>query len=216
MTHLRRIAMPRSFPLKRKGRQKYVVASIGNDRTIPLLLILRDICKVVTTRREARIILRGGDVFVNCKKTCNDKLSINLFDTVSIPRLNKHYRVIFDNNKFALKEISEKESGTRICKIINKKVISKDKVQLNLDNGYNIISDLKAAVNDSIIFDFKTRKILKHLPLKEKVNVEVVGGSHTGLKGIVNEIKENKVELKTEDKKLQIPVKNILVVENEK
>lgn len=215
MTHLKRIAMPKSFPLRRKGREKFIVSSIGNAREVPLLLILRDICKVAKTRKEAKTLLNAGEILANGKKVSDERLSMHLFDTLSIKKLAKHYRIILKNNKFSIQEISEKESHTRTCKIINKKILSKGKVQLNLDNGYNIISDLKAAANDSVILDFQTGKITRHLPLREKMHVEIIGGSHTGVKGIINRIEGSKAEIKIKEGIITIPIKNILVVENE-
>jgi small subunit ribosomal protein S4e len=216
MTHLRRIAMPKSFPLKRKGREKYVIAQIGNAKTIPLLIVLRDILKIAKTRREARALLKAGEILVNNRKTDDERISVHLFDSVTITRLQKFFRVILKNNKFSLGEISEKESFTRICKIVSKKILSGGKVQINLDNGYNLPSDLKAAVNDSVIFDFKANKIIKHLPLKEKASVEVIGGSHIGTKGILNKMEGRTAEIKADNSVIKIPLANVLVVENEK
>ena len=102
MTHLRRIAMPKSFPLKRKGREKYVISQIGNAKTIPLLLIVRDILELAKTRREARTLLKAGEILVNNKKTNNERISVYLFDTITITRLHKFYRVILKKNKFSL------------------------------------------------------------------------------------------------------------------
>lgn len=216
MTHLRRIAMPKSFPLNRKGREKYVIAQIGNAKTIPLLLILRDILKIAKTRKEARALLKAGEILVNNKKTVDERISVHLFDTVTIIGLQKFFRVILKNNKFSLVEINEKESLIRVCKIVSKKILSGGKVQINLDNGYNLLSDLKAAVNDSVIFDFKENKIIKHLPLKEKASVEVIGGSHIGTKGILNKMEGRTAEIKTDNSVIKIPLANVLVVENEK
>ena len=200
MTHLRRIAMPKSFPLKRKGREKYVIAQIGNAKT----------------RKEARALLKAGEILVNDRKTNAERISVHLFDTVTIIGLQKFFRVIFKNNKFSMVEINEKESLTRVCKIVSKKILSGGKVQINLDNGYNLMSDLKAAVNDSVIFDFKANKIIKHLPLKEKANVEVIGGSHIGTKGILNKMEGRTAEIKADNSVIKIPLANVLVVENEK
>lgn len=216
MTHLKRIAMPKSFPVRRKGREKFIVSSIGNAREIPLLIMLRDICKLAKTRKEAKTLLRAGEILVNGKKISDEKFSMHLFDTLTIRKLAKHYRVILKNNKFSIEEISEKEVSARICKIIGKKLISKGKIQLNLDNGYNIISDMKASLNDSVLFDFKTNKIAKHLPFKERAHVEVIGGSHIGVKGVINKIEGRKIEIKTKEGIITIPIKNTLAVEDGK
>lgn len=216
MTHIRRIAMPKSFPLKRKGREKYVIAQIGNAKTIPLLLVVRDILNLAKTRREAKILLKAGEILVNNKKIDNEKTSVHLFDTIAISKLQKFYRVILKKNKFSFREISEKESLIRVCKIVSKKILSGGKVQINLDNGYNVLSDLRAAVNDSAIFDFKANKIIKHLPLKEKVNVEIIGGSHVGATGILNKIEGRTAEIKAGNGVIRIPLENVLAIENEK
>lgn len=216
MTHLKRIAMPKSFPVRRKGREKFIVSSIGNAGTIPLLLILRDVCKLAKTRKEAKILLRAGDILVNGKKADNEKLVLHLFDRVTVSKLGKTYKVIIRNKKFCVEEADEKEALIRICKIIGKRLIPKGKVQFNLDNGYNIISDLKARVNDSVIFDFKTNKIVKHLPFKEGMHGEIIGGSHTGARGAIIKIEGRSVEIKTKEGIISVPIKNIRAVEDGK
>lgn len=213
MTHLRRIAMPRSFPIRRKGTEKYIVAAFASESVIPLLPVVRDILGIAKTRREVLILLRNSAIHINGKKTTNEKLGMHLFDTIALPALDKYYRMILKKGKFAVESISEKEASTRICKIINKTKVNKGKVQLNLDNGYNLLADLKAAVNDSVVLDFKTGKIARHLPLKEKASVLIIKGSHSGEQGAVIKIKGNNVEIKINKGNVTIPIKNILVTE---
>lgn len=216
MTHIRRIAMPKTFPIKRKGTEKYIITSVGNSKKIPVLLILRDILGIAKTKKEAKMLLRDEEIIVNGKRARDERLNLHLFETLRIPKTGKSYKIVMKNRKFAVEEISEKESGSRICKVIGKKLLRKGKIQINLDNGYNILSDINPKVNDSVIFDFKSGKITKHIPLKEKANVEVIAGSHAGFRGTAGRIEGKTAEVKKGSETIKVPAKNVLVIENEK
>jgi small subunit ribosomal protein S4e len=209
MSHMRRIAMNKAFPLAKKGREKYVITSLANSKSIPLLLVIRDLLGIAKTRKEALILLRNGEISVNGIKRSDLRFAVTLFDVVSTKKTSKSYRLVMKTKKFSLEE--GKFGTDRICKIIGKKINNKGKMQFNLDNGYNIISAIKANTNDSLIYDFASNKISKHIPLKEGSKVEIIGGKNIGKEAVVKKINGNKVVLSVENSTTEIPSKNILV-----
>ena len=54
--------------------------------------------------------------------------------------------------------------------------------------GFNVITNEKAKVGDSVILSFKENKIQKVIPIEKGKNVYVFAGKHIGNKGKVNEI----------------------------
>ena len=52
--HNTRSELPKNWPMPRKGTKYFIVANHENSKAIPLLMVLRDILKIVSTRREAR------------------------------------------------------------------------------------------------------------------------------------------------------------------
>lgn len=211
--------MPKTWPIARKGkRQRFIaVPSHGTSKGITILYILRDILKIAATRKEAKKILFQGDVKINNKIRKDDAFPVQVFDTISLEKGKQHYRLEIVNKKFQLKEISAKESEEKIVKIKNKTILVKNKVQMNLEDGTNMLTKEKFNVGDSIIINTKTNKVTKILPLKKGAKVEVVIGKHAGKKGElvgITELRRGKDYLiKLEDKsQVSLPYKTILVI----
>lgn len=210
--------MPRSWPLPRKGKKERYLAvpSHAKNKGISILFILRDLLGIVKTRKEARLMTLHGDVKVNNKTRHNENFPVQVFDTVNLEKAKKNYRLEIVNRKFALKEVSSKEAETKVVKISGKKVIAKNCVQMNLDDGQNIITKEKFSVGDSAIINTKENKLQEVLALKEGANIEIVAGKHAGergkLVGFENLVRGKNYIIKLEDRQVSLPFKTILVI----
>jgi len=214
--HLKRQKVPKRWPIKRKGTAYVVKPNFGMKNGIPILIILRDVLKIAQNRKEVKKALYAKNVLLNKVPIKNEKNSAFLFDVITLVPSNTNYRLIFnEHGKFDMEEIKETESNSKVFKIINKKALKGKKTQLNLKDGKNIISDIKCIVNDSVIVDFKKGNITKCIPLKEKSKAFVFAGNYSGLTGNITKIdvKRKMVELKTEDKTLNILIKQMIVLE---
>jgi small subunit ribosomal protein S4e len=219
MSHIKKNEMPKAWPLPRKGdKRKFIaVPSHSFSEGISLLFILRDVLKVVRTRKEARYITLNGLVKVNNKIRKDENFPVKVFDTISFEREKLNYRLEIVNKKFELKEISEKESDKKIAKIVGKKIVSKGKIQMNLSDGQNALTKDKFSVGDSVIINTKNNKIEKVLVLKEGANIEVVVGKHAGERGKLLRFEEitrgRNYVVKLNGGEVVLPYKSILVVE---
>lgn len=213
--HMKRQMMPTSWPIERKGKT-WVVKPISNiKKGIPILIILRDILKIAQNRKEVKRALHLKKIILNNKLVKDEKMNAVLFDVISIIPLKKYYKINFtEKGKFSLEEINEEESYFKISKVINKKVLRGKKIQLNLSDGRNILSDIKCKVNDSIIFNLKEKKIEKCLELKENSNAIILEGKHKGKKGkiVYVDLKNKKVTLNIKDDKKEITIKQLMVI----
>lgn len=216
MTHLKRQSIPKRWPISRKGT-KYVVRPHSDlERGIPILVILRDMLKVAQNRKEVKKALYEKKILLNSKIAKDDRNSAMLFDTISLVPSKKHYKLeLTDNGRFKLTEISEKESSYKTAKVVDKKVLKKKKVQLNLWDGKNYLSDLSCNVNDSVLVNLKDKKVEKCLPLKEKSKVVVFRGKHSGKQGTIRKLRpERKMASVVVDKNnINVLIKQIMVVE---
>ncbi|MEK6847865.1 MAG: 30S ribosomal protein S4e [Nanoarchaeota archaeon] len=215
--YLKRQEIPKSWPVHRKGT-KYVVRPSSNlESGIPLLLILRDMLKIVQNRKEAKRTIFLKQILINGKIPRDEKNSVLLFDTISLNPAKKNYRLdLSEKGKFELKEISEVEINKKTIKVVNKRVVKGKRIQLNLHDGRNLFSDIKCRVNDSVLINLKEKKIEKCLPLKENAEVVVFAGKHSGKRGRIKTINlEKKItELETNHKeKINVLIKQIIVVE---
>ena len=155
--------MPKSWPVSRKGRGKRFIAvpSHSIKKGISLLFLLRDFLKIAKTRKEARFMTLGGLVKVNNKVRKDENFPVQVFDTINLERAKLNYRLEIVNKKFSLKEISKKESLEKIVKISGKSFISGEVIQMNLDDGGNILTKEKFSVGDSVLLNTKESKIVK-------------------------------------------------------
>ena len=214
MAYLKRQKVPKNWPITRKGTTYVVLPRFSPGKGIPILVILRDVLRVAANRREAKRIIHEKKVLLNNKPVKDDKHNVLLLDSVSIVPAKKFYRLnLSEKGKFELEEIKADEAGKKISKIVNKKTLKGKKIQLNLSDGRNFLSDLKCSVNDSVLINLLEKKLEKCIPLKEKASVLVFEGKHAGEKGTVDKIKEKAAEIKTKDGKVDILIKQLMVVE---
>ncbi len=215
--HLKRQEVPKSWPVYRKGT-KYVVKPNSDLKFgVPLLIVLRDLLKIVQNRKEARRVIFLKQILLNNKVPRDEKNPVLLFDTLSLIPMKKNYRLdLSEKGKFELKEISDGELNKKAVKVANKKILKGKKVQLNLQDGRNILSDVKCGINDSVLINFKEKKVEKCLPLKENSKAVVFVGKHSGKRGNINNVdyKKKIVELETKDKeKINVLLKQIIIIE---
>ncbi len=216
MKHLKRQKVPKSWPIPRKGTTFVVKPRENLNKGIPILIILRDILRIAKNRKEVKKIIHEKSVLLNGKIVKDEKNSATLFDVITINSLKKNYRLdLSEKGKFKLEEIKETEAGQKVSKIINKKMLKKKRMQLNLIDGRNFLSDIKCKTNDSVIIDLKNKKIEKCLPLQEKANAIVFGGKHAGARGKIDKIdtKHQIAKLDAGKEKINVLIKHLMVVE---
>ena len=214
--HLKRQMAPKIWPIYRKGT-KYVVRPRFNIKGggVPVLIVLRDILKIVQNRKEAKRAIHMNHVLLNYKPVRDEKNSVLLFDVITLTPLKKSYRLeLSGNKKIELNEIKEKEADYKVAKIIGKKVLKGKNIQLNLSDGRNFLSDKKYKINDSVIINLKEKKIEKHLPLNENSGAFVFAGKHAGEKGIIKKIdlEKKRVELNVNKKLINVLIEHLIAI----
>lgn len=214
--YLKRHKIPKKWPIPRKGTTYVVRPSSNLKNGIPVLIILRDMLKIVQNRKELKKAIHLKKILVNNSQILNEKHSVLLFDTIEIVPSKKYYRVdLSKNGKFEIKEINKIETTKKISKVMNKKILRGKKQQFNLSDGRNFISDIKCNINDSILINLESKKIEKCLPLNLKSKIIVFEGKHTGEKGSINkiDIKNKMIELNIDKKKINVLIRQLMVIE---
>lgn len=201
------------IPIPRKGKRYIAVSSHEKEGSIPLSIVLRDLLGLVENRRELKILLNNKQVLINKKVIKNTNYPLIIFDILSLPSMNKFYRAVLKGKKICLEEIAEKETGQRIYKIENKKIIKGKKVQLNLNNGKNLLYEGNAQVGEFISIKDNDKKIAKKMSIEKGSKVAIVGGKYSGQTGKVKEIKENKAEIDTERGLIIADIRYLFLIE---
>ncbi len=223
MGHLKRQNISKNWPIVRKGNT-FVVKPISK-KGVPLLIVLRDLLKAAQTRKEVKKAIQKKHLLINNRFVKDEKIGMALFDTLSILPSKIYYRLeLSENGKFELNKIKEDEANNKISKIINKKLIPGKKIQINLNDGGNFLIEPKfnCMTNDSVVINFKDKKIEKCLPLKEKSNIIVFAGKHSGKTGQIEKIISEQVQdlrgrtmaiIDSKKEKINVLITQIMVTE---
>ena len=214
MSHLKRQASPKNWPIERKGTTYIVKSNFSFRGGVPVLIVLRDMLKLAQNRSEVKRIIHSKQILINEKGVEDEKNSVLFLDTLRILPLKKSYRLeLSEKGKFYLNEIKESEANKKIAKIVNKKMLKGKKVQLNLSDGRNFLSDIKCNIDDSIEINLKEGKIEKCLHLKEKAKIVVFAGKHVGKRGeiISLDLEEKTAKVKIDEKEINILINQLMV-----
>ncbi|MEK6860006.1 MAG: hypothetical protein AABX54_04290 [Nanoarchaeota archaeon] len=215
--HIKRSNIPKFWPIPRKGTKYLAVASHDKNESIPLIIALRDILKVVENKKEAKKIINEKQIKINHKEIRDTNYPICLFDILSFAH-GKSYRLMLSEiKKMFFEEVSGKDSETKTFKIINKRILPGKEIQLNLMHGKNTISKEKVKTGDSVVFNFHENKISKIIPMEKGKEAFVTHGKHAGQKGKIEEIisrgGKTLAKIITKKGKINVWIKNIIVME---
>jgi small subunit ribosomal protein S4e len=192
--HQKRLTAPNAWCIAKKAN-KFITKTAPGPHTMaamPVSVWLRDHMGIARNMKEIKKILSSRSVIVNGKPARDPKLGIGVFDIISIPAMQKHYRILLDKRgNFVSIEITEDAAKTRLCKIRNKTEVKGGKVQLNLRYGANLIADHSYRPRDSVVLSLEESNrfaIVDHFPYATGNVAMVIGGRHSGKVGRIVEI----------------------------
>ena len=225
--HLKRFKAPKMWPIHKKEEKWTTKPSAGPhalDKSLPLVMILRDILGLAANAREAKIILNNGEVLVDGIARKDHRFPVGFMDVISIPKINKYYRLLPDHKgRLVLKEIDEKDSTFKLVSIENKTTIKGGKTQLNLHDGRNVILDEDDyKTSDVLLLNIPEQKISDSIKFEEGSLGLITAGKHTGELGTISEInitqssKSNTVLIETEEGSFLTLAKYVFVIGTDK
>lgn len=195
------------IPIPRKGT-KYVARAMSNIKnSVPVVIAVRDMLKLARTSTEVKKMINQKLLKINGRPVKDLRESIQLFNLFEA---DKPYILTFlPTGRFTLQETKDKNQ--RICKVINKKLLKNNNIQLNLHDGTNIISNDKIGVGDSLYLDLSTR-IKEHIPLENKREVLIIKGRYLGLKGKILSIEQNQISIQINEKKTIMDKRQVILL----
>jgi small subunit ribosomal protein S4e len=221
--HLSRLAAPRTWPIERK-RSKWIAKPLPGahniQKSMPVVIVLRDILKIAANTKEVKKLLYGKKVIVNGKSVNEPRFAVGLFDTISVIPTKEHYRIIINKRgKLSLIKIPAEDAENMVLKVINKKILPQKKIQLNFSNGWNmLIKKDEYKTNDVVLFNINSKK-LTNMPFSKGASVFVVGGKHAGIVANfidINEtgiLRKNKIiKLSSKGTEFESSIDNVFVV----
>jgi len=210
--HLKRQKAPKSWSVPRKGNKYLAMPSHNQVNSISLIMSLREILNGISTRKELKKVLNEGKIKINGAVVKKINYSLGLFDVLSFE--NGDYRVsLNEHRKFIIEPIDPKDANSKISKVIGKKILNNKKMQVNLSDGRNYLSNEEIKTGDSVLINLKENKISKILPLKIKSRVFITKGKHAGQKGAIAEIVDSgKKKIARLDNKINVQLENLIVI----
>ena len=189
--HQKRISAPKSWMISRKSNKWITATNPGPHSkkfSIPLIVVVRDMLKIVDTRKEAKRILSEGKIFVNGIVRKDVKFPIGLFDLLTIPLENQAYRALFDRKgRLTLHKLKNLDENL-LARINGKTTVKEGKTQLNLSDGTNLLVDGDYNTKDTLLLSVSNKKIVKRIEYKVGNLVMIIGGKHTGEIGTIKEV----------------------------
>jgi small subunit ribosomal protein S4e len=181
---MKRLAMPRSWPLPRKTSIWVTKAAPGAhtlELCMPVVVVIRDILGYAKSTREVRHILHNNLVSIDGRICKDSRRGVGFMDVLTLGEEN--YRCIVDQKGILrYRQISKKEAETKVCRINGKTTVKGGKIQLHLHDGRNILTDDAGEYNtgDSLVLALPSQEIKEHIRFSDGIKCYLTGGAHVG------------------------------------
>jgi len=205
--HQTRSEITKKIPIERKGTKYVAVASSHVDNSVPVVIAIRDMLNLAKTAKEVNEMIKAKVLKLNGKIVKDYHESIKLFNVLDAEK--KYKLTILPTGKFALEETKEKND--RLCKVVNRRLLGKGEIQLNLHDGSNLVSKDKINVGDSLYIDF-SGKVKKHLKLEKGADAFIISGRYVGMSGKVESINGKKVKIKFKESSADLNESQAVVI----
>lgn len=189
---LKRLFAPKNWRIERKVKEwtvKPIPGPHSKEVSIPITILLRDYLGHATNRKEVNFILNNGDVLVNGRPIKDSSFPVGIMDVIEIPKTKEYFRVLFDKKgSVNLLKIDESEKNTKLFKLINKTMVTGKKVQLNLHDGTNLLSNEGYKTSSTLVMKVPDMKIVDSLEFKEGYIGLVIKGKNVSRIGKISKI----------------------------
>ena len=221
--HMKRAAAPKTWKIPRKVYKFTIKPSPGpypKDESYPLAVLIRDVLKLVKNYREARVVIKEGKFLVDGVVRKAPDFPIGLMSVLSIPILNKAYRILpLPNNPLAPVEIPESEKNLKLCKIKNKVMVKDGIIQYGLHDGRTIrMADGQLKPGDTFLIELPSQRIVQTFKMEPESLVLIIKGKAMGNIGRIIDIKPGSITqpkmalIKFDEEEKTLPVDNVFVI----
>jgi len=174
MTHQKRLSAPKHYPIERK--QKKYVSNIKGSRdsatAIPAGLLLRDVLEYAETEKEAKKIIRDGQVLRNGNRLGDVQEGVGVLDLIEIPETEEKFRAVKRQDRL---EFVPVESDNHVAKIVDK-TSQEDRNVYRLHNGENYSTKDEFEAGSTLVLNDGAEEVA----LEEDSEALVIKGRHAG------------------------------------
>jgi small subunit ribosomal protein S4e len=195
--HTKRIAAAKAVPVhdkKKRGRTWIANTSPGTHgakKSMPLVVLLREVLGVVENSKEAKIVLGDRKVLVDGVARTDHRFPIGYMDIISMPAAEEYYRVGINRGKLVAEKVGKGDCAVKLLKVTGKRSVKGNKINISLHDGRSMPSDNNVRVGDTIEFDLGAGKIKKLHKFAKGAKCMITDGKHSGASVVVEEIYPN-------------------------
>lgn len=220
------LAASKVVPVLRKEHTWHIKASAGPHKkrnSVALGFVLRDMLGVSSNARETKGLLNQSLVLVDGRAVKDANRPVGLFDLVTVIPEKKTFRVLFNRKGKICLSVEKFEEREKVCKIVGKKAIAGNVIQLVTNDGRTFKEKkTDACVGDSLLVVVPEQKIVKIIKQAPGKMVFVVDGKHIGMVAKVKDFvagtmrRPKLANLETTDGEFGTVESNIVIVGDDK
>ncbi|MFB6209769.1 MAG: KOW motif-containing protein [Candidatus Nanohaloarchaea archaeon] len=211
MTHQKRLPAPKHYPIERK-ETKYVSTIKGSrssEDAIPAVVLLRDVLGYADTEKEAKEIVRNGDMERNGDRIRDIKEGIGIMDVVKILEKEEKYRTVRRGKYLEFVPVED----SRVAAKITGKDSRGEEYVYRLHSGENYRTGDEYSTGNTLVFDGS----VKEVELKEGAEVLVIRGRHAGEVAEVVEMEDEGIgrdAIIENEQEIEIGTENLIAIED--
>ena len=181
--HSKRLTTPKSVPVVgRKTIQWMLTPRPGphpKSMGITLGSLLRDELELGVDMREIKRAMNTGIVQVDGLVVKDTRRPVGIMDIITAG--GKNWRIQVDAmGRLSPVVIDAKQAAHKLAKVMGKRTIRGNKVQITLHDGRTLLADNAVQVGASVRMSVPGFKLEEQLPLKAGVRCLVTSGKHAG------------------------------------
>lgn len=219
--HLKAHNAPKTWDIKRKNMVFVTRPNPGAhkiDFSMPINLVLKRMLKKATTNKEVKKILHDQEVLVNGKKRKDYRYPVGLLDVITFPLINESFIMLINKfGKLYFNTIDKKNADVKLSKISGKKILGKDKIQLQTFDGRSILvkkDDFKTG--DTLVISIPKQEIKDIIKLEKGAKILIYSGKYIGQVAEVVEIKDDVLTFKSGKEMLETKRQYAIVIGKDK
>ncbi len=203
MAHQKRLSAPKHYDIDRKGLT-YTTTTEGSrspEQGIPAVIFLREVTGYADTKKEAKKIIRDGQLHRNGDRVTGIRDTIGIMDVIEISETGETYRMLPSSETL----IFEETSDDRVAAKVTGKTVEGDEYVYHLHNGENYRTSEEYSTGSTLIFNGDAEE---H-EMSEGEEAVILGGQHAGKTAEIKELhsrgmKDDAATVETSDAEFEI------------
>ncbi|KAF0986447.1 hypothetical protein HZS_1981 [Henneguya salminicola] len=188
--HLKRLNAPSHWMLDKLSGRYAPRPSQGPHKLrecLPLIIFLRNRLKYALTYDEVKKIVRSRSIKVDGKIRTDVTYPSGFMDVITIEKTSENFRLLYDSKgRFAVHRITSDEAKYKLCRVKRVSMGQHAIPYITTHDGRTIrYPHPSIKVNDSILFELKTGKILRIFKFEAGKLAMVTSGHNQGRVGVI-------------------------------